>query len=171
ARGLVLVGSGDGQCRLWLRSLDAETAQPLAGTEGAEYPFWSPDSRSLGFFADGKLKRIDIGSGAPRTLANAPLPGGGTGSPDGVILFAPGSTAPSFRVTASGGEAVALTKLDPPRQIQHSFPAFLPGGRQFLFHSRGASEVQGIYIGSLDSPETTRLVATDRPPGVYVPGW
>jgi hypothetical protein len=67
---------------------------------------------------------------------------------------------------------VALTMLDPPRQIQHSFPAFLPGGRQFLFYARGAEEIQGIYLGSVDSPETTRLTAAERPPGVYLlPGW
>ena len=171
-RRVVFVALGDGQSRLWLRPLDVETSQPLMGTEGAQYPFWSPDSESVGFFADGKLKRLDIGSGTPRTLADAPLPGGGAWSPEGVILFSSGSSSPLSRMPATGGDAVAQTALDPPRQIQHSFPQFLPGGRQFLFHVRGAAEAQGIYVGSLDSSETTRLVATDRGPGVYVPpGW
>jgi Tol biopolymer transport system component len=73
---MVFVASGDGQARLWLRRLDATAAQALAGTEGASYPFWSPDSRSVGFFADGKLKRLDIGGGSPQTLASAANRGG-----------------------------------------------------------------------------------------------
>src|SRR5262245_21642871 len=94
-RQLVFVGSSsDGTPRLWVRSLDAITAQVLAGTEGARVPFWSPDNRSVGFFADGKLKRIDLVAGAPRTLANAAPGMGGAWSADGVILFAPTSTGP-----------------------------------------------------------------------------
>jgi serine/threonine protein kinase len=102
-RRLVFVASGNGPSRLWLRPLDETSAQPLAGTEAASYPFWSPDSRSVGFFAGGKLKRVDIGGGLPQTLANAILGYGGTWNADGVILF---STAPSnviLRVVASGG--------------------------------------------------------------------
>src|SRR5262249_10606903 len=83
---IVFIGSGDSTSRLWLRSLNSTTVQPLAGTEGATYPFWSPDSRSIGFFADGKLKRLDIGSLAPQTLETA-APLGGTWNADGVILF------------------------------------------------------------------------------------
>ena len=110
-RQLVFVASGDGRPRLWLRPLDKTTAQPLAGTEGASYPFWSPDSRSVGFFADGKLKRIDLGGGSPQALTDATARGG-TWSADGVILFARTIGGPLFRVPASGGEAVAVTKLD-----------------------------------------------------------
>jgi hypothetical protein len=143
------------------------TAQPLAGTEGAAYPFWSPDNRSIGFFADGTLKRLDIG-GVPQTLATA-VPRGGTWNADGVILFPPTTGGPLFRVAASGGEAVALTKLD--RQTSHRFPFFLPDGRQFLFYALGTPESGGIYLGSLDSAESSRLAQADMA-GVYLSsGW
>ena len=88
-RSLVFVAYDEGRARLWLRPLDATTAKPLAGTEGANYPFWSPDSRALGFFVDGKLKRIDISGGLPQTLAGAPSGRGGTWNADGLIVFAP----------------------------------------------------------------------------------
>ena len=88
-RQIVFVASGDGASRLWVRSLAKTTAQPLAGTEGAAAPFWSPDGRSIGFFAAGALKRLDLGGSAPQTLATVFFSGGGTWSPDGVIVFAP----------------------------------------------------------------------------------
>jgi eukaryotic-like serine/threonine-protein kinase len=90
-RQVVFVAPGDGASRLWRRSLATTTAQPLAGTEGAQYPFWSPDSRAVAFFADSQLKRIDLGGGAPQTVAPASSARGGTWSADGVILFAPGA--------------------------------------------------------------------------------
>ncbi|MGH8150213.1 MAG: TolB family protein [Steroidobacteraceae bacterium] len=93
-RQIVFVASGDGASRLWLRSLASTTAQPLAGTEGATAPFWSPDSRSIGFFAGRALKRLDLGSGAPYTLAPAPRGVGGTWNAAGVILFAPSGGSP-----------------------------------------------------------------------------
>ena len=121
-------------------------AQPLAGTERADGPFWSPDSRSVGFFADSKLERLDIGGGSPQTLANA-TDGGGTWGPDGTILF--GSfEGPLFRIPALGGQPVAVTKLD--RQTSHRAPHFLPGGRQFLFFAQGPAETTGLYLGSLE---------------------
>jgi len=165
-RRLVFVASADGQSRLWLRPLDGVSAQPLAGTDGAGYPFWSPDSRSVGFFAGSKLERIDIGGGPPQALADS-APRGGTWNPGGIILFAQSTAGPLLRVLASGGEAVAATKLEA-GQTGHRFPRFLPGGRQFLFYAVGTSDVQGIYLGSLDSPETTRLAVADAV-GVYVP--
>src|SRR5207253_456935 len=99
-----------------------------------------------GFFADGKVKRIDSGGGAPQTLANATGSHGGTWNADGVILFTPNSGSPLFRVAASGGLAVAVTKLD--RQSSHRFPFFLPDGRHFLFFAQGSPETAGIYLGS-----------------------
>jgi Tol biopolymer transport system component len=151
-----------------LRRLDATSAQPLAGTDGAGSPFWSPDSRSVGFFAGGKLKRLDIGGGSPQTLADA-VNRGGAWSPDGTILFARTTASPLFRISASGGEPVAVTKLD--KQGSHRFPQFLPGGRQFLFYAQGTPETAGIYLGSLGSSETKRLAAADTA-GVYAPnGW
>jgi Tol biopolymer transport system component len=85
-RQIVFVASGDGASRLWRRSLSAATAQPLADTEGATFPFWSPDSRSVGFFADGKLKRLDLGGGAPQTLTTVITARGGTWNTDGASL-------------------------------------------------------------------------------------
>lgn len=130
-RQIVFVASGDGASRLWLRSLSSTTAQPLAGTEGAVYPFWSPDGRSIGFFAGAKLKRIDISGGAPQILATVVGDWGGSWNADGTILFAPSPYGPLSRIAATGGEATAVTKLD--RQTNHRFPFFLPDGRQFLF--------------------------------------
>jgi hypothetical protein len=86
-RKVVFVATEKGQNRLWLQALDAVAAQPLPGTDGAVFPFWSPDSGSVGFFSGGKLKRLDLGSGSPRSLANVIFPKGGTWSREGVILF------------------------------------------------------------------------------------
>lgn len=93
-RQIVFVASGGGQAQLWLRPLNSVAAQPLNGTNDPSFPFWSPDSRSIGFFSSGKLKRIDVvGGGLPRTLANAEIGRGGTWSPDGTIVFRPTSTS------------------------------------------------------------------------------
>jgi Tol biopolymer transport system component len=177
-RRLVFVASGNGASQLWLRSLDAEMAQPLAGTERAVLPFWSPDSRSIGFFAGNDLKRVDIGGSSPQRLTGGVFPGGGTWGPDGIILFGHGGTittpanqrAPLFRMPAASGEAVAVTKLDTSAQSSHLFPQFLPGGRQFLFYVAGQPDAQGIYLGSLDTTQTRRLTTADTP-GFYAKGW
>jgi serine/threonine protein kinase len=167
-RQIVFVASGEGVSRLWLRSLDKSTAQPLAGTEGAIYSFWSPDSRSIAFFAGSKLKRLDIGHGSPQTLTDA-TPRGGTWSPDSIILFEPSLGSPLFRIPASGGAAVVVTKLE--MQTAHKYSKFLPGGRQFLFYAQGTPETGGIYLGSIDAPEVKRLTVADAA-GVYDPdGW
>src|SRR5262245_34886041 len=118
---VVFVASGDGLPRLWLRPLDAVGAQPLVGTEYAEYPFWSPASRSSGWFAGGRLKRIDLGGALPQTLANAPASRGGAWSPDGTILFATSSAGPLFRVSPRASDPVVVTRLLP-GHISHRFP-------------------------------------------------
>ena len=130
--------------------------------------------RSIGFFAGGKLKRVDIGGGPPQTLANAAGARGGTWSSEGVVLFAVG-TSGVLRVPASGGEAVLVTRLAP-RQTNHRFPQFLLDGRHFLYFSQGTTDTQGIYLGALGSEQTTRLTAADTaaaflPPDyvLYVP--
>lgn len=168
-RRIVLVATGDGPSRLWQRALSTTTAAPMPGTEGAQYPFWSPDSRSVGFFAEGKMKRVDLDGGVPQVVVTAPEGRGATWSSDGVILFTPNAFAPLFRVSAAGGPAVAVTKLD--QRSSHRFPSFLPDGRRFLFYSQGTADIAGIYLGSLDSPEVQRLTEADAA-GVYLsPGW
>ena len=157
--------------RLWLRPLDQTTAEPLEGTEGASYPFWSPDSRAFGFFADGKLKRFDFAGGLPQALADAPSGRGGTWSSDGTILFAPASTGALFRIAASGGEATSITKPDQ-GQPSHRFPHFLPGGRRFLFFvGAGPSKTEGVYLGSLDGVEAKRLVTAETAAAYAPPGY
>ncbi len=156
-----------GKTQLWVRALDALAAQPLAGTEGASFPFWSPDSRSVGFFAEGKLKKIEASGAPPQTLANAPNGRGGAWSRDGVIVFTPDIASPLVQVFAAGGEPKPATQIDASRQENsHRWPQFLPDGRRFLhFNLSSQPEHRGIYLGSLDSQDTsskekTRLVAT-----------
>jgi serine/threonine protein kinase len=159
-RRLVFSAFNEGKTQLWLRPLDSLAAQPLAGTDGANYPFWSPDSGSVGFFADSKLKRIDIAGGPPQVLANAAAIGrGGTWSPDGIILFAPNLVGPLLKVFARGGEAVPVTRLDA-GQASHRFPQFLPDGRHFIYFVFGGP-AQGIYVGSLDGGSSKRLANAD----------
>ena len=165
-RQIVFVASGDGPSRLWRRSLATTTAQPLAGTDGAQSPFWSPDGRSIGFFANSQLKRIDLNGGTPQTLASASgNPRGGSWNADGVILFAPSNGSPLVRVPATGGAPVAMTTLD--QQPRHRFPSFLPDGRHFLFYALGTPDTAGIYLGTLDAPDTHRLTAADAA-GVFL---
>ncbi len=162
---IVFVATFEGRPRLWLRALNATSIRPLAGTEGGFYPFWSPDGRSIGFFADGKLDRIDIDGGLVRALANAPNPLGGTWNRDGTILFTPNYTGPIFRVSAAGGEAAAVTRMDA-QQGSHHFPQFLPDGRHFLYHASGSTEVGGVYAGQIEGGTATRLLDADAS-GVY----
>jgi Tol biopolymer transport system component len=162
AQKLAFVAAADGVSRLWLRSLDGTAARPLAGTDLGVGPFWSPDGRSLGFFADGKLKRIDLDGGLTRALAGAPIGVGGAWNRDGVIVFAPTAVGALFRVPASGGETLPLTKLEP-GQSGHRSPHFLPDNRHFLFYVIGAPKTRGIYIGSLDGSAPRRLADSDSP--------
>src|SRR5262249_36066291 len=110
-RRLVFSALNEGKSQLWVRPLDSTAAKPLAGTDGAMYPFWSPDGASVGFFADGRLKRIDILGGVPQVVANAPQRRGGVWNREGTILFAPNASGPLLKVPATGGEAVAVTRL------------------------------------------------------------
>ncbi len=162
---IVFVATFEGRPRLWLRSLNSPSTRPLAGTDDGFYPFWSSDNRSIGFFADGKLKRIDIDGGLVQTLANAPNPLGGTWNRDGTILFAPNFTGPIFRVSATGGEAAAVTLIEP-RPSSHRFPQFLPDGRHFLYYVPSGADAAGVYVAQLENGKTERLLDADAP-GVY----
>jgi Tol biopolymer transport system component len=144
--------------RLWVRELRSEAPRFLEGTEGASLPFWSPDNRSLAFFADNKLKRIDLDGGSAQALADAPNPQGGSWAADGTILYGPTQIAPIMRVPATGGAPQAATRL-PAGQLGHLFPHMLPDGMHFLYTVSGAPEMRGVYVASLADPLTKRLVA------------
>ena len=171
---IVFVASDKSGSRLWLRALSSTTAQPLGGTEGAILPFWSPNGGSIAFFADGSLKRLDLGGGAPQTLAPALSGTGGAWSERGEIVFAPTVTSPLMRVPAGGGAPVAVTTLQA-NHSGHAHPWFLPDGRSFLFYVRGTVTSSGIYMSSLDgSAESapTLLTPGASNSGVYLPsGW
>jgi Serine/threonine protein kinase len=156
----------NGAFSLWLRPLGAASAQPLAGTEGANYPFWSPDSRFIGFFANGKLKKIDAAGGPAQTLCDAPDGRGGTWNRDGVIVFAPDLNSALYRVSATGGAPVALPLDKSRKENVHHFPYFLPDGQHFLYRagktiSYARDEGNGIYVGSLDSSEYKLILPAD----------
>jgi eukaryotic-like serine/threonine-protein kinase len=165
----VAVGS-DGHRRLWVRALNSAAAQPLEGTDGANYPFWSPDGRSIGFFSNGKLNRIDLSGGSLLALADAPDARGGSWGADGTILFAPSGNGPLFRVPASGGPTQQVTQLSPSRKdFGHRFPQFLPDGKHFLFYVLSAVAANsGVYTGSLDGGEP-KLVFQNDSSALYVP--
>jgi Tol biopolymer transport system component len=164
-RQLAFVASeSSGKKELWVRPLDSLLAKPLPGTADATYPFWSPDSRFVGFFADGKLKKIEVAGGPALSICDAPDARGGSWNRDGIILFEPSFRDPIYRVSANGGKVVPLTKLDSSRnETTHRWPSFLPDGRRFLFfsgsHSTGVeSELDAIFVGSLDGEKPKPLV-------------
>ncbi len=156
----------EGKALLWVRPLESLQAQPLAGTEGASYPFWSPDSRFIGFFAGGKLKKIEASGSPPLTLCDAGSGRGGAWSREGVILFTPSVGSPVHRVSAAGGIATQVTALDTSKnEASHRWPYFLPDGRHFLYVAGSAftpkeSPTNSILVGSLDSKESKLLLHT-----------
>jgi len=129
----------------------------LPGTEGGLFPFWSPDGRSIGFFAGRKLKRIDLVGETVQEIADAPIGRGGAWTADGSILFAPAATGPLYQVAASGGQPVALTALAP-GQNDHRAPIILPGGRHFIYYARGSATGRGVYVANIDGSEPRRLL-------------
>ena len=158
---LAFVATSDGDSHLWLRPFNSVSARPLPETDGASFPFWSPDSRSVAFFAYGQLRRIGIDGGSPRMLANAPGGVGGTWSRDGVILFSSLGT-PILRISDRGGDPALATQLGT-QQGAHYLPQFLPDGRHFLYWAPSGREPHGVYVGQLDGSETRRLLDADFP--------
>ena len=145
-----------GRSLLWIRPLSSLLPLPLMGTEGAEYPFWSPDSRTLGFFAAGQLKKIDASGGPCLTICAAAQGRGGTWNKDGLIVFAPSSADGLYRVSAAGGTPVRITRVDTSRhQVNHRWPFFLPDGNHFLYVDMttptGSTDNDQIYVSALDS--------------------
>jgi Tol biopolymer transport system component/tRNA A-37 threonylcarbamoyl transferase component Bud32 len=160
---LAFVANRDRVRMVWVRTLAAVEYKALPGTENASFPFWAPDGRTLGFFADGKLKRIDVAGGRPLVVTDAANGRGATWNADGVILFSPGVSHPIMRVSANGGRAEALTEVNTGGTgPDHRWPQFLPDGRRFLFSSTlGRPETKGVFIGSLDKTPYVRVVNSD----------
>lgn len=151
--------SENGTPMLWVRSLSSSTARVLKGTENAAFPFWSPDSKQIGFFADGKLRRVDTVSGASEALADAPSPRGGSWSINDVIVYEPSPGTPIYAVPARGGEARPVTKIDALHgHGSHRFPFFLPDGKHFLLFVQGIVEGGNVLVASLDPNEPMRGV-------------
>jgi Tol biopolymer transport system component len=166
----IVFGAADskGKTTLYVRPLESMAAQPLAGTENGTYPFWSPDGRQIGFFASGKMLKIDAGGGAAFTICDAPEGRGASWSSRGVIALTPTTQAGLSRVAAAGGQAAPLTEIDPStKETTHRYPWFLPDGNHFVYvaasHNLGVKdEVHGIYLSSLDDPKSRRRLVPAR---------
>ena len=154
-----------GKRQLWLRPMAAGQPQPIPNTENALQPFWSPDSRNIAFFADGKLKRVAVTGGPDQTVCEVADPYGGSWSSEGVIVFSRNHGTSIQRVAESSGTPVDVTRTE--GEVQ--YPVFLPDGRRFLYVARGGTaENSGIFIGSLDGAENRRILA-DVSPVVFAP--
>ena len=169
-RTLAFVAEIKGKSGLWLQPLDGMVSRLLSGTQDANFPFWSPDGKSIGYFAANKLWRVDAAGGTPMVICDVADGRGGAWGSDGTIVFAPVQST-LRRVSASGGASTQLTKLDPARgEDAHYWPQLLPGGR-FLYWARGSKpEDTGIYAASLAKPQdSARLIACDSK-GLYAAG-
>ncbi|MGB6482789.1 MAG: protein kinase [Candidatus Acidiferrales bacterium] len=162
----------NGEHKLWVQPLDSDVAQPLAGTEGAYLPFWSPDSRSIGYFAHGMMNRVDVSGGPSVGIAGASAGRGGAWGEDGTIVYTPGPTGGLYRVSASGGSPRELTSINTlAGDISDRWPQFLPDRQHFLFYSQNLSmQNNGTYIGSLAGGKPALLLrgnsnAVYAPPG------
>jgi Tol biopolymer transport system component len=170
-RSLAYVAAGaDGNSQIWIRRFNDLVARAVPGTDDATFPFWSPNGRSLGFFSRGALKRVDLGGGPSRVLADAPDACGGAWSVAGIILFAPRVDGVLKRISEEGGEPVDATQLDASLgQTSHRWPRFIGDGSRFLYFARAGNErSEGIYLASLESG-TPRLLARSGFGGEFLP--
>jgi Tol biopolymer transport system component len=177
-RRLVFVAhEGAGKEMLWVRELDSLTSRPLEGTQGASFPFWSPDSLFVGYFASGKLMKIDTSGGPAQTVCDAPSGRGGTWSVDGVIVFAPKVSGSLERVSAVGGNPTAIFPADKvSQQLTLRWPVFLPDGSHFLYwagnpYSVATPGTSGIYLASLDGKDRQFLLLADSDALYVSPGY
>jgi serine/threonine protein kinase/Tol biopolymer transport system component len=148
---------------IWVQSLGELAAKKLEGTEGASFPFWSPDGKFLGFFADGHLKKIPALGGPITVLADTPNPRGGSWNQDNIILYEPNYRDSLWRISAAGGTPVQVTKLETGKHTTHRWPWFLPDGKHFLFFatSHSGDPEQGVFFGSLEDGSYKRLLDSD----------
>ncbi|HLZ42452.1 MAG TPA: protein kinase [Candidatus Sulfotelmatobacter sp.] len=162
---------------LFLYDIGATDAKPLAGTNGATFPFWSPDGRALGFFASGKLKRFDLDSASVRTLCDAPNGRGGAWSKTGVILFTPTGTLNGgiMMVSDNGGNASNFSYPGTTKdENTYRWPVFLPDGKHYLFlagNIRGDTELNKLYLGSIDNPSEKHFLTKTTANGDYANGY
>jgi eukaryotic-like serine/threonine-protein kinase len=171
-RTLVFVVASEGKRLLYVRPLGQKEAQPLPGTEDAQFPFWSPDSRYLGFFSNNKLKKIGATGGAAQILCDASAPFGGTWNSDGVILIGL-DTKGINRVPAAGGTPVRVLPVDESRkELGQEWPLFLPDGKHFLYQSwNGRSDTSAIFVAALDGSDRKLLLNADSNPLFASPGY
>ena len=149
--------SADGVTTLWVRSLAEDSSQEFSGTQGAAGPFWSPDNRFVAFFADGKLKKLDVATGAVQNICVSIFGRGGTWNSEDTIVFAPHVGSLLLRVNASGGEPAPVTKAAGGSGESHRWPLFLPDGRHFIYFVDWSEGRDGLYIGSIDGGEPKLL--------------
>jgi eukaryotic-like serine/threonine-protein kinase len=162
-RKLAFTAPLNGRLMLWVRALDSLEAKPLSGTDGASWPFWSPDSSTIAFFVPNKLKVVEISGGPARDIADLVVGRGGAWSPEGVILFCPRPLGILYQVSAAGGVPTPVTSLDAARaETTHAFPQFLPDGRQFLYLAASSRPGESsIRAGSLDTASSKVLLSAD----------
>jgi eukaryotic-like serine/threonine-protein kinase len=165
--------SSDGRQVLWVRPFNSAAAKPLDGTDGATFPFWSADSSSLGFFANGKLNRIDVKGGPPLALCDVAIGRGGTWGADGTILFTPNVSSPVFRIAASGGTPQQVTTLNGSlSERSHRWAQLLPDNQHFLFFAQKAVVGTGdVYVGSLDGGARRLIMQNDSNAVYALPGY
>ncbi len=150
--------TAEGLSQLYVRPLDTLAARVLPGTDGATFPFWSPDGDAVAFFADGKLRMVDLAAGNVRVVGEAPNGRGGTWHANGTIVFAPNRDGGLFHVAAAGGSPTPLTTVDRPGERGHLWPEFLPEGDRFLYLADSSqTEYHNLFIGALDGRPPTRL--------------
>jgi eukaryotic-like serine/threonine-protein kinase len=154
----------DGLTSLWVRGLSSPNAQQLTSTQGATFPFWSPDSLHVGFFAQGRLKTVDLANSAVQNLCDAAPGFGGTWNQDGIIVFSPGITGPLYRILAAGGTSETVTEVPLGSSESHHWPLFLPDGKHFLYFANwgdpSSAQRNGLYVASLDT-DTPKLISSD----------
>ena len=164
----------DNKTMLWLRPTNSLEAHPIPGSENATFPFWSPDSRSIAFFGDGRLKTIEIEGGSAQIIADAPFGRGGAWAPDGTILYSPNTQLPLMRVSVNGGASSPITQVDHTRHTSHRWPIFLPDGKHFVYlaihHDPSRSVNNTIVYASLDGRENRPLFHAESN-AIYAQGY